>query len=497
MGGSPAAATTTSSIQLLGSGAKCRMRNNTAAPSGWTGTYFDSSSWPWGVTPVGHLKPVTTDFGAPARTAYLRCPFNVDNADAVTGATLTARVDDGAVLYLNGQEVARTNMPAGADTFNTSASTVDSYDGQRWQTWQISPALLKAYNVLSVSVHQNFVPGWISQDAVFDAKIDATVRRAATTVAPPSVPAPTITPTPKPTPTITPPSMPTPKPPAGWKTAFADEFDGTSVKTSNWKVYNNTYGDGDPNMLHCLTPNNVVVSNGSVKLNAKKGDVTCANGKAKSYSSGFLGSREAARYHPLYGRYEMRARTPHGQGLFPALWLRHRNGSSVAEIDIFENFHSSSPGQATSTVHFPTSIGYNVAKKGTNYETAVRGRGGWHTFGVDIQPVTPGDDTKVNFKFTIDGVTTLNYTNTNASKWTSVDKNAAWDIALQLYVGGTWAGHPDQKLGFYPASGGICARTSKKPLNGDIRNCPTSGIWLAPWQDSTFEIDYVRVYTKS
>ncbi len=159
MGGSPAAATTTSSIQLLGSGAKCRMRNNTAAPSGWTGTYFDSSSWPWGVTPVGHLKPVTTDFGAPARTAYLRCPFNVDNADAVTGATLTARVDDGAVLYLNGQEVARTNMPAGADTFNTSASTVDSYDGQRWQTWQISPALLKAYNVLSVSVHQNFVPG--------------------------------------------------------------------------------------------------------------------------------------------------------------------------------------------------------------------------------------------------------------------------------------------------------------------------------------------------
>ena len=138
-----------------------------------------------------------------------------------------------------------------------------------------------------------------------------------------------------------------------------------------------------------------------------------------------------------------------------------------------------------------------MAKKGTKYETAVKGRGGWHTFGVDIQPVTPGDDTKVNFRFTIDGVTTLDYTNTNASKWTTVDKNAAWDIALQLYVGGSWAGHPDQKLGFYAANGGICAQTSKPPLNGDYRNCPTQGIWLAPWNDSSFEIDYVRVYTKA
>ena len=146
------AAETTSTLALLGSGAKCRVRNSTAAPSGWTGTYYDSSSWPWGTLPAGHQESVSTDFGIPARTAYLRCPFSVSSNAKVTAATLTARVDDGAVFYLNGTELARTNMPAGADTFETSASTVDPYDGKRWQTWQISPTQLKAYNLSLIHI---------------------------------------------------------------------------------------------------------------------------------------------------------------------------------------------------------------------------------------------------------------------------------------------------------------------------------------------------------
>ena len=154
-------------------------------------------------------------------------------------------------------------------------------------------------------------------------------------------------------------------------------------------------------------------------------------------------------------------------------------------------------GKAMSTLHFPTTLGYNVAKKAVWYETPLQGRGGWHTFSVDIAPVTPGDDSKVTFTFQVDGVTSLQYTNTNASAWTSVDKNAAWDIALQLYVGGSWTGHPDQKLGWLPANGGICSLTAKAPTNGDPSTCPTTGLWLAPWKDSTFEIDYVRVYTKA
>ena len=197
--------------------------------------------------------------------------------------------------------------------------------------------------------------------------------------------------------------------------------------------------------------------------------------------------------YPLFGRFEIRARTPHGQGLFPGVWLRHARGAGTAEVDIFEQFHASAPGQATQTLHFPNTIGYNVAKKGTVYEQAVQGRGEWHTFSVDITPVIPGDRSQGRFRFAIDGRTTFEYVNTRMSTWSGSDQT--WDIALQLYVGGAWAGHPDQRLGYYPAKGGICAQTSRAPLYGNPANCPTRGIWLAPWQDSTFEIDYVRVFT--
>lgn len=125
----------------------------------------------------------------------------------------------------------------------------------------------------------------------------------------------------------------------------------------------------------------------------------------------------------------------------------------------------------------------------------MRGRGDWHTFAVDVTPVRPGDDSSVLFRFSIDGKTTLTYRNDRASLLAAGNKNAAWDIALDLYVGGTWAGHPDRDLGYYAANGGICAQTEKAPPAGNRAACPKNGIWLANWNDSIFEVDYVRVYT--
>lgn len=446
----------------------CRYYNSATPPaSNWAAVGFSDPTWPLGKMSFGHQESTRTDVGLPQQTVYFRCSFFFDatkhTADQVS---VSARVDDGAVLYLNGQEFARTNMPQGPINHQTSASSVDSWDGQRVQTWTVDRGQIRSgWNHYAAEVHQSGNATWRSSDLTFD----STVKITATPVA-----------------TVTQPT---------WKLAFADEFNGTSVDRNAWRVYHNTYGDGDPHMLHCLTPDNVAVSSGSLKLTARKSAVTCPNGKVRDYSSGFLGSRDVGRYYPLFGRYEVRARSPHGQGLFPAFWLRHRNGASAAEVDIFEAFHSSSPGHATQTLHFPTSLGYNIAKKSTKVEQAVQGRGGWHTYRVDILPVTPGDTSRVKFVFAVDGVETLSYTNNNTSKWTSTDPNATWDIALQLYVGGQWAGHPDQKLGWYAANGGICAQTFRAPAGGNPANCPTNGIWLAPWKDSTFEIDYVRVYT--
>lgn len=50
-------------------------------------------------------------------TYYFRKTFNVSAKQRVKGMTLNLKCDDGAVVYLNGVEVVRYNMPSGAITF--------------------------------------------------------------------------------------------------------------------------------------------------------------------------------------------------------------------------------------------------------------------------------------------------------------------------------------------------------------------------------------------
>lgn len=298
----------------------------------------------------------------------------------------------------------------------------------------------------------------------------------------------TTTPTPPPTPAPDPTILPT------WGAPiYREEFSGSSVDTTRWGVYHNNYGSGN-NELECNTPNNVAVSSGLLTITGKKQTYACPGAGTYHYTSAFLGSRNAStpRYYPLYGRFEMRARVPHGQGLWPAFWLRHKAGSSAAEVDIVELFHNQLPGKVTSTLHFPNSISSNVAKKSTAFETAVQGTGGWHTFAVEI---TNAGTNAVKFVFYVDGAQTLTYTNTNASSWTKGYENGAWDIALNMAIGGNWVGNPDSQLGYLPYTG-KCSLNNTAPSGGNPANCPTTGIWLANMaqRDAVYQIDYVRVW---
>lgn len=281
---------------------------------------------------------------------------------------------------------------------------------------------------------------------------------------------------------------------SGWGLPFyRDEFSGSSVDTSRWGVYHNNYGSGN-NELECNTPNNVAVSGGALTITGKKQTYSCPVGGTKNYTSGFLGSRDAstARYYPLYGRFEMRAKVPHGQGLWPAFWLRHKNGASTAEVDIVELFHNQAPGKVTHTLHFPASIGANVSKKSTSFETAVQGTGNWHTFAVEI---VPAGTNSVKFTFFVDGTQTHTYTNTNAASWVNGYENEAWDIAVNLAIGGNWVGHPDQQLGYLPYPN-KCSITYTTPAGGDPTTCSTTGIWFANMasRDAVYQIDYVRMW---
>jgi hypothetical protein len=95
--------------------------------------------------------------------------------------------DDGAVVYLNGVEVFRSNMPTGTITNTTRASGAVNGNAERqWFTGTINPALLVAgNNVIAVEVHQNDPT---SSDVSFNFELSGTTSGGGTTVQPPATP---------------------------------------------------------------------------------------------------------------------------------------------------------------------------------------------------------------------------------------------------------------------------------------------------------------------
>lgn len=265
-------------------------------------------------------------------------------------------------------------------------------------------------------------------------------------------------------------------PPKPANLTWSDEFDGTTVNTAVWTPYYNTYGDGN-NEMACLTPNNVAVSGGTLKITARRETITCPKGSVRKFTSGFLGTRETGTYFPRYGHFEMRARLPHGFGLWPAFWLRHRNGAGTAEVDIMEYFHANNPGKTTATLHLDGRS--NLSKKVVAVEQPTLDPG-WHIWAVDILP----DPAGVKFTFSLDGTAYHSYVDTRHN-WTSADPNATWDIAVNLAVGGNWTGDPDDPLG-YLGELNRCSQGGSPP-----NNCRTDGIMRATFP-ATYEVDYVR-----
>ena len=106
-------------------------------------------------------------------TSYFRRSFTVANPAALGALTVRFIRDDGAVVYVNGVEVIRSNMPTGAVTYTTRATAaIGGTDESAWIQASIDPALLvTGTNVLAVEIHQQSPS---SSDISFDLELKAT-----------------------------------------------------------------------------------------------------------------------------------------------------------------------------------------------------------------------------------------------------------------------------------------------------------------------------------
>ena len=133
-------------------------RNNGQATPGWSSGQASIGAGAMGQTTTIPLVGVTQ---------YFYQDFNVANLAAVASAQLRFKVDDGAIVYLNGNEIARINMPFGTATSTTPAwAPLDT--APAWTTVKLpKDYLLAGSNRLAVEVHQSSTNGG---DSIFDAE---------------------------------------------------------------------------------------------------------------------------------------------------------------------------------------------------------------------------------------------------------------------------------------------------------------------------------------
>ncbi|MCL5096827.1 MAG: lamin tail domain-containing protein [Candidatus Omnitrophica bacterium] len=147
--------------------------------SDWRKLDFDDSAWAAGPAKLGYGdsgEGTTVSYGPSESnkyiTTYFRHHFSVQNPGLYHGLTIRLLVDDGCVIYLNGTEVVRRNMPEGDVNYKTLAMTaVGGTDETTFFTYHSSSAaIIPGDNVLAVEVHQGAVN---SSDLGFDLGLTA------------------------------------------------------------------------------------------------------------------------------------------------------------------------------------------------------------------------------------------------------------------------------------------------------------------------------------
>jgi beta-glucanase (GH16 family) len=130
----------------------------------------------------------------------------------------------------------------------------------------------------------------------------------------------------------------------GQNLVFDDEFNGTHVDVSKWNVVNGPSWDQPTWFL----PQSVQVHNGTLEITTERRSI---NGY--HYTTGMVNSLGTFSF--LYGRVDIRAMLPKGQGIWPGLWLL--TSSASHETDMMELLGNDSH-TVYMTVHYGSSGQY-------------------------------------------------------------------------------------------------------------------------------------------
>ncbi|MEZ6118809.1 MAG: hypothetical protein R3C28_19890 [Pirellulaceae bacterium] len=142
----------------------------------WHAVDFDDQDWKDGTSPLGYgdddIKTKISfgdDDAAKILTYHFRHAIELDDAVHLAGELI---VDDGAVVFANGKEVYRINLPQGELKPTTTARIAKSGDAERYKHKFVieKDKLTKGKNIIAIEVHQI---GGTSSDLAVDLQLEA------------------------------------------------------------------------------------------------------------------------------------------------------------------------------------------------------------------------------------------------------------------------------------------------------------------------------------
>lgn len=138
--------------------------NGTDQGTAWRSASLSDAAWKTGNTQLGYGdgdEATIVSYGGNAAakyiTTYFRKTINISNPAQYSSFTLSLLKDDGAVVYINGVEALKSNMPAGTVSYTTFASSaLDGAAESNFTDFTISPSkFINGNNLVAVEIHQS------------------------------------------------------------------------------------------------------------------------------------------------------------------------------------------------------------------------------------------------------------------------------------------------------------------------------------------------------
>ena len=256
--------------------------------------------------------------------------------------------------------------------------------------------------------------------------------------------------------------------PAAWTLVWSDEFDTETIDPAKWDHEENCWGGGnDEQQCYTTQETNSFIEDGVLKIVAIKEDFTGPDDPEGTgdvdatlpYTSARLRTKNLAEW--TFGRFEIRAKLPSGQGTWPAIWMLPTNSpyggwAAGGEIDIMEAVNLKTETMVDGVLQPPEAAVHGTLHYGRVYPGRVQS-GASYTL---PDGINPADDFHVyalewedgEIRWYVDGV---HYATQRETGWYSqyvvdgvltdapvgapFDDQSEFHLLLNVAVGGSWA----------------------------------------------------------